>query len=421
MAAERWVAGNAITLLENGEEFFAAVFTAIGEARREILLETFILFEDKVGLALQAALLDAARRGVRIEVTVDGFGSPDLSEAFIRPLADAGVRLRVFDPPPRLGRHLALLRRLHRKLVVVDGSVGFVGGINFAADHLGDYGPTAKQDYAARVRGPIVATMHRMALKTLAQARPRDRRLDTYHADPPCDALRLPPPGRADAMFVTRDNTEHRGDIERHYRLALQSAERDVLIANAYFLPGYRLLRTLQRTARRGVRVRLILQGQPDMKWVSVATRTLYRRLLDAGIEIHEYHERPMHAKVAVVDDDWATIGSCNLDPLSLTLNLEANLIVRDRDFAGQLRARLEALIDEHCSTIDVTHETVREDLHGQSPWHRMLSHFVFFALRVIPTWAARLPRHRPRIVPIDPDDAPKRVPLNRRGLRAPG
>ncbi|MFT3804241.1 MAG: cardiolipin synthase ClsB [Burkholderiaceae bacterium] len=398
MKYENWIAGNRLELLENGEEFFAAVFAAIEQARSEILLETFILFEDQVGLALHSVLVDAARRGVRVEVTVDGFGSPDLSATFLQRLSDAGVNLRVFDPPPRFARHLALLRRLHRKLIVIDGKLGFVGGINFAADHLSDYGPEAKQDYAARVRGPIVAAMHRMALKTLAHARRRDRRLADYRVDPPCEALNAPPPGDAEAVFVTRDNTEHRGDIERHYRLALKAARRDVLIANAYFLPGYRLMRTLQQTAERGVRVRLILQGQPDMRWVSIATRTLYRRLLRAGVEILEYRRRPMHAKVAVVDDEWATIGSCNLDPLSLTLNLEANLIVRDRDFNRQIRDKLEALARGDCANIEVDEFETRPPLR-----HRLLGHFVFALLRLIPNWAARLPRHEPRIVPADP------------------
>ncbi|WP_141396370.1 cardiolipin synthase ClsB, partial [Polaromonas sp. AET17H-212] len=157
----RWVAGNRFTLLENGEGFFPRVFECIAAAEHEVLLETFILFEDKVGLALQKVLLTAARRGVRIDITIDGYGSPDLSPAYILALTQAGVRVHVFDPSPRLwGYRTNLFRRMHRKIVVVDGKRAFVGGINYSADHLADFGPEAKQDYAVEVEGPLVAEVH---------------------------------------------------------------------------------------------------------------------------------------------------------------------------------------------------------------------------------------------------------------------
>ena len=142
-----WRGGNRVTLLENGEAYFPRVFAAIAEARHEILLETFILFEDKVGLELQRVLVEAARRGVRVEVTVDGYGSPRFTPGFVSEMVSVGVRFRVFDPHPGLlGMRINLFRRLHRKLLVIDGARAFVGGINYSADHLADFGPTAKQD-----------------------------------------------------------------------------------------------------------------------------------------------------------------------------------------------------------------------------------------------------------------------------------
>ena len=153
-----WVPGNKVELLENGEQYYPAVFDAIAQAEREVLIETFILFEDKVGLELQRVLIEAARRGVSVDLTVDGWGSPDLSDAYVAALAEAGVRLRAFDPQPKiLGLRLHVFRRMHRKIVVVDGRMAFVGGINFSADHLGDFGPEAKQDYSVRIEGPLVA------------------------------------------------------------------------------------------------------------------------------------------------------------------------------------------------------------------------------------------------------------------------
>ncbi len=377
----RWFAGNKVTLLENGEAFFPRVFEAINAARKEVLLETFILFEDKVGLQLHEALLDAAKRGVQVSVLVDGYGSPDLSERFISSLTEAGVRFRAFDPMPRLfGLRLNVLRRLHRKLIVIDGERAFIGGINFSADHLGDFGPQAKQDYSCEVEGPAVGAMHRFARVAARVVQPSRSWLRRKIVDAPA------PAGDADLMFITRDNRHHRDDIERQYRLALRSARRRVVIANAYFFPGYRFIRELRKAARRGVDVILILQGEPDMPIVKKAASTLYDNLMRAGVQIHEYCRRPLHGKVAVVDDEWATIGSSNLDPLSLSLNLEANLVVRDRAFNQILGGRLQYLLDNECRRVSV------DQLEPSSRWTVLRNTLVFHFLRHFPRWAPMLP-----------------------------
>jgi cardiolipin synthase len=399
----RWWPGNRARLLENGEEFFPAVFSAIERAEREVLIETFILFEDKVGLQLRDVLVSAARRGVQVDLLVDGFGSPDLSPGFVSSLTSAGVRLRSFDPSLRvLGIRFNVLRRMHRKIVVVDGRVAFVGGINFSADHLMDFGPQAKQDYSIELQGPVVMEIRRFVRHAIQPAPPPDaeepprgwraaRRRWLRHEEAP---TAIEPAGPAEALFVRRDNLHHRNDIERYYRIAIRRARRQVLIANAYFFPGYRLLQDLQRAARRGVDVRLILQGEPDMPIVKTAASTLYDDLLRSGVKIHEYIERPLHGKVAVVDDEWATVGSSNLDPLSLALNLEANVVLRDRGFARHLRERLEELIRHSCREVPASEAE-------QPPrwWVAVRSFFVFHFLRRFPVWAGRLPRHAPALV----------------------
>ena len=396
----RLVAGNRIELLENGEAFFPAVFEAIDQAREEVVIETFILFEDKVGLALRDALVRAARRGVQVDLLVDGFGSNDLTPAFIESLVDAGVRFRVFDPGSRwLGLRLHLLRRMHRKLAVIDAQRAFVGGINYSADHLDDFGPQAKQDYSVEVRGPVVVDIHRF-VRRVADTGESERRWSRKRAQPSRVHEGARTQGEAEAMFVTRDNQQHRSDIERHYRLAIRSARREVLIANAYFFPGYRLLQEMRRAARRGVRVRLVLQGEPDMPIVKTAAGMLYEHLLRGGVQIHEYLRRPMHGKVAVVDDVWATVGSSNLDPLSLSLNLEANVIVRDADFSRTLRERLEHLIE---------HESKAVQQSGRAPgmWSVIRSVIVFHFLRRFPAWAALLPAHKPTVAAVPGPRAP--------------
>jgi cardiolipin synthase len=383
-----WKTGNRVRLLENGEEFFPAVFQAIRAAQSEVLIETFILFEDKVGFELQAAVLEAAARGVQVDILVDGFGASDLTPEFVGVLAAAGVRLRSFDPSSRLfGIRTNVLRRMHRKLVVVDGQRAFVGGINYSADHLGDFGPQAKQDYAVELEGPIVHDIHRFV------AAGPDRRTDAAPRESaPTRAAPSAGPGHVAALFVRRDNHDHRNDIERHYRAAIRSARKRVLIANAYFFPGYLLLRELRRAARRGVVVELILQGEPDMPIVKKAAGTLYDHLQRDGVRIHEYCRRPFHGKVAVVDDDWSTVGSSNLDPLSLALNLEANVILRDAAFATLLRERLDQLIANECTEVWPSAST------GWSPWQRLRSTLVFHFLRHFPRWAQHLPRHAPRV-----------------------
>ncbi|MBI2383491.1 MAG: cardiolipin synthase ClsB [Gammaproteobacteria bacterium] len=394
-----WTDGNRVRLLENGEEYYPRVFEAIARARREVLIETFILFDDKIGKELQARLIAAARRGVHVELTVDGFGSSELTPEFIAPMRIAGVHFHVFDPQPKLlGLRTNIFRRLHRKLAVVDGAVAFVGGINFSHDHVREFGPEAKHDYAVEVAGPVVEHVHALLARANAAYRHPGlrawwaRRFDRRPA-PPAPA----PRGGARVALVTRDNGRHSGDIESMYRAAIGAARRQIVVANAYFLPGYRLLRDLRQAARRGVDVRLVLQGKPDMPTVRWAGANLYDYLLHSGVRIYEYCERPFHGKVAVVDDDWATVGSSNLDPLSLFLNLEANVVVRDAAFAAELRGRLFDLIAGCCTEIEPAQRPRRTLL------RQGLGLVVFHSLRRFPSWAGWLPAHKPRYATLPP------------------
>ncbi|KDB91578.1 cardiolipin synthase ClsB [Bordetella bronchiseptica] len=296
-----WRDGNRFAILENGASYFPRVYTAIGKAREEILIETFILFDDAVGRELREALMAAARRGVRIDVTVDGYGSDSLPPDFIAGLVELGVGFHVFDPRPRLlGMRTNLFRRLHRKIVAIDGTLAYVGGLNFSADHLDDYGPQSKQDYAIEIAGPLAADIRDFARAALA-AVPRRRWRRARPAAPPQAA------GPARARLVVRDNDQHTNDIEQSYRVAIRAARRDIVIANAYFFPGYRLLRDLRAAAARGVRVRLILQGEPDMPIAQLGARLLYDALAEHGHDAragaaHAGHRRrpadPVHARI---------------------------------------------------------------------------------------------------------------------------
>ncbi|OYU07997.1 MAG: cardiolipin synthase B [Pseudomonas sp. PGPPP1] len=389
-----WQSGNQIELLENGEAYFPRVFDALRVAQREILLETFILFEDKVGHALQRILIEAAQRGVNVVVSLDGFGCGELSPSFLGELAQAGVTVQMFDPASKtLGVRTNWFRRLHRKIVVVDATVAFIGGINFSADHLGDFGPEAKQDYAVQVTGPAVADLHHFALaqsgrqvRTRRGWRRRQQRPPLWSTDNADGLVRL----------IYRDNVQHRDDIEEAYIHALSKAQKRVVIANAYFFPGYRLLREIRNAARRGVHVQLIMQGQPDVLLAKLAARMLYDYLLKDGVVIHEYCQRPLHGKVALVDDEWSTVGSSNLDPLSLSLNLEANVLIRDRAFNQQLYERLDILANTHCQTMP----------ENRKPrlwlWRLTVGFLVFHVMRHFPALTGWLPAHKPRLKPFE-------------------
>ena len=391
-----WVDGNKLKLLVNGEDFFPRVFECIAAARRDVLLETFILFEDQVGKALHEVLVGAATRGVQVDITIDGYGSPDLSPTYISSLTQAGVRVHVFDPSPRLwGFRTNLFRRMHRKIVVVDGERAFVGGINYSADHLANFGPAAKQDYAVEIEGPLVADIEQFVrAQLLLGQQPQSGRLQQFLRRKPAKSARATSVavGGVQAMLVTRDNLEHTSDIERHYRIAIRGARRRIIIANAYFFPGYRLLRQLRKAAKRGVDVRLILQGEPDMPIVKIAASMLYNHLLSAGVKVYEYRDRPLHGKVALTDDEWSTVGSSNLDPLSLSLNLEANIIIKDRAFNQHLGEHLEQLMTESCIEIKSS------DLTESNLWVKLRSFFVFHLLRSYPAWFGWLPAHTPRL-----------------------
>lgn len=335
------VDGNRITLLKSGAEYFPALLAEIDAARREVRVESYIFWGDSSGRAVGAALARAARRGVATHLLVDGFGSAGLDRSVVAEMEEAGVRFLVYRPfvspwPPRRGR----LRRMHRKSAVIDARVAFVGGINIEDEPV-----PPRFDFAVRIEGPLVASVHRVVRRLWSLVNSTRVRARLPEAGPvmPLAEVR----GRQRAALVVRDNLGHRRDIERAYLAAFERARSEILIANAYFFPGLSFRRALMEAAARGVRVALLLQGKVEYVLQHYATRALYGPFLDAGIEIHEYRKSFMHAKVAVVDSHWTTVGSSNIDPFSLLLAREANVVIEDAAFAAELRGSLLAAMAE--------------------------------------------------------------------------
>lgn len=385
--APEFVTGNRLSLLDSGREYFPALLAAIAGAEREIYLESYIFADDPVGHEVASALCAAARRGVIVNVTVDGFGARNFAEDFRPRLAEAGVRSLFYRP--EIGRfHLQRhrLRRLHRKLVVIDGRIAFVGGINIVDDDNAPEEMRPRYDYAVRVEGPVLAQVHHAVRRmweivTWVNFRRRFRLAPIVR--PCCDAV-----GEQQAAFLIRDNIRHRNDIMNAYIDAIETAQREIIIANAYFLPGIRFGRALFAAARRGVRVVVLLQGKTDHPLLRFATQTLYAAGLKTGIRIFEYERSFMHAKVAVIDGEWATVGSSNIDPFSLLLAKEANLVVRDRRFAGELHASLLAAMAEG------SREMLAEDLRRQSWYSRLLRWLSYGIVRLLVGIAGYGDRH---------------------------
>lgn len=349
------VPGNRLQLLCSGEEYFPALLQQIEQAASEIRIETYIFEADVIGHQVAAALCAAAKRGVTVCLLVDGFGAAKLDHGLAPEMRASGVEVQIYRPAPGnsffrnpIRRHR--LRRLHRKLSVFDRKIAFVGGINIVDDSQTQKIPP-RFDYAVRVEGPLVAEIHAAILHVWQIVAWAALGMHRHTMPEPLISDLIPEPitvapaavGSVAARLVIRDNLRHRRDIELAYLHALHNARQEVLIANAYFLPGTLFRRALISAARRGVKVTLLLQGQIEYPLLHYATQALYARLIGAHIRIVEYRRSFLHAKVAVIDGQWATVGSSNIDPFSLLLSREANLVVEDAEFAKQLHESLTA------------------------------------------------------------------------------
>ncbi len=343
----QFIAGNQIKLLRSGGEYFPALRAAINNAQLEIYLQTYIFQADETGQSISLAMMAAAERGVRVNLLLDGFGSQKLDTAHIANMRAAGVnvlfyRARISPWSFKKNR----LRRLHSKMAVIDGTVGFIGGINIIDDNNvpNPNNVPPRVDYAVQIEGALLPRLQ-ASVADLWQRVAWLNLLKTPASKSIASASSSGHLANLLAAFVQRDNVLHRHDIETAYLEAINSAHNEILIANAYFLPGYRFRKALVDAANRGVKVSLLLQGRVEY-FLMMATHAFYSEFLNKGIAIFEYRKSFMHSKVAVIDGTWATVGSSNIDPFSLLLAREANLFISDPGFAGELRTDILASIE---------------------------------------------------------------------------
>lgn len=383
--------GHTLTLLHGGAEFFPALAQALDNAQSEVWMETYIFENDVSGQHIAAALARAAQRGVQVRLVTDGFGTAKIAEPIEQLFRESGVQHMVFSP---IKRRISMLfgkqvRRLHRKLVCIDRELAFCGGINVLDDY---YDPNhgalklPRFDFAVRIEGPMVhevrRTMQRMwgrvqgwaqlsssaregeianamrAARDLSEGMRRGMQRMFLSTEKPLDTQTMMSHTMhhgVRAALLVRDNVRNRRRIENAYIAAIRAAKREVIIANAYFLPGRALRHVLAQAVQRGVKVSLLLQGRYEYFMQFHATHSLYDFLLAQGITIYEYTASFLHAKVAVIDEQWCTVGSSNLDPLSLLLAQEANVMIDDVAFAAELRTALVGAQDSCASCLSVS------------------------------------------------------------------
>jgi cardiolipin synthase len=360
------------TWYATGDAWFPAMLEAIGQARRSVRLETYIFGAAGIGLRVLEELTAAARRGVSVRVLVDGFGSGGLPGGFWQPLTAAGGDARVFNPI-RFDRFGI---RDHRKLMVCDDAVAFVGGFNIGPEYEGDGVTRGWRDVGLRLTGPPAAALghafDRMAAAAAFRRKPfaRLRRAQEKRLIRSCGCeIILGGPGRGGSPLLRA----LRRDLARAH---------SVSIMVAYFLPTRRLWRGMMRAARRGADVRLLLPGRSDVTLSKLATESLYGRLLRAGVRIHEYQPRMLHGKLFILDDA-VYVGSANLDPRSLRLNYELMVRIEAADVAEAARGVFEECL-RHGRGVDR-----KRWKRGRSLWTRFKQRAAHLILARLDPWIA--------------------------------
>lgn len=328
------IPGNRVTQLVNGEQIFPAMLDAIRSARVTVTFETFIYWSGEVGRAFADALSERARAGVKVLILLDWAGSVKMDRMLLRQMKDAGCQVERFHAPKL--RHLARFNnRTHRKILVVDGTIGFTGGVGIADEWSGHaQDPDHWRDTHFRVEGPVVASMQAVFMANWIKASGRVEHTRGYF--PP-----LEPRGPHLAQMFHSSPDEGSENIRLMYLLTLAAARKSILLSQAYFVPDNLVVRKLAEAARRGVRVEILLPGaNTDTPRVRQASRSRWGPLLEAGIRIFEYGPTNLHTKVMIVDGLWCSVGSTNFDSRSFRLNDEANLNVMDPAFAAELAER---------------------------------------------------------------------------------
>lgn len=334
---------NSVELFPGGRQFFEALFAAIRSAEHTILLEYYLIHNDQLGAALAFELGNAVQRGVTVRLIYDYIGCLDTPSSYFKHLSKLGVKLLPFNVPSFKRGLYWFDKRDHRKMTIVDGTLALLGGFNIGDEYAGDMtGKRSFRDLGFSIRGEAVAELETVFLATWngerdEKAVPRAAGRPPYHDRNSGDAA---------VNIISGGPHQRRSYIREAFQVNIASAAEEILIATPYFVPGPRIIRSLLRAVRRGVRVRLLLPARSDVPLFLLLGRSSYATLLRGGVEIFELEREILHAKVMLIDAERTVIGSANLDQRSFHRNFEINCLVDNVRFGGQIRALLLEEID---------------------------------------------------------------------------
>ncbi len=356
--------GHYIELLRSGEEFFAANVRAIGQAKHFIHLQTYILDEDETGLHIIDALEKAARKGVRVYLLLDAYGTKYLSGDLMKRIEEAGILFRFFSPA-FITKGFQLSLRLHHKVLLVDGETAIIGGMNIADRYRGSPAKKEWLDFALLVKGPecihVNAIVRRLWNKTFISKAEKSNEI-VHNIKPWSDNIKV---------RVTENNW-YRNKIEilRSYRAVFKHAQERIILFSGYFLPGRLERKLLRQASSRGVDISIVLAAESDAPIFKRATWFLYDFILRNNIRIYEYLPSNLHAKVATVDDKWSTVGSYNLNHISDYGSIEMNVEVLDEGFTSQFEKTLLKIIRNDCRQVTIEDYLKRKTIFVQvSGW----------------------------------------------------
>jgi len=338
-----------IVLVHSGEDYFLRLRNIISKAQNEIHIQSYIFENDTTGLEIAEALKEAANRKVKVYVLLDGYGSLKLPNNFLENLKQNGINIRFFSPFFSKN-NFYIGRRLHHKVIVVDGKIAIIGGINIANKYCGSNTEHPWLDYAVKIEGTSIGAPLQQLCKDIYL-----KKIRTNKEKIQCNFYNT---NETSVKILRNDWLKQKNEICNSYINALQKANKEVIIVGSYFLPGRRLSNALKKAAKRGVKIKIILSGVSDLPIVMRATNYLYSSLLKQGIELFEWNKSVLHGKLAVADSKWATIGSFNLNHLSSYASIEMNAEINSAKFSKNLSVHLINVLNQ-CNNITLeTHIT---------------------------------------------------------------
>jgi cardiolipin synthase A/B len=357
-----------IELVHSGEDYFFRVLQLISKAQSEIHLQTYIFANDATGLEITRALIEAANRNVKVYVLLDGYGSSNLPNYFFEELLQAGIHIRLFSPW-YANNIIYIGRRLHHKVIVADGKVALIGGINIADKYRGSNAKLPWLDYAVQIESIAIAEPLQQLCRDFYVKNSRSNRkpIQTDFNEEQKTSVKI----------LLNDWVKQSADISKAYITALRKADRELIIVASYFLPGRNLSSAMRNAAKRGVQVKIILSGVSDLPFIMRATQYLYASLLEQGIQLFEWKKSVLHGKLMVADTQWATIGSFNLNHLSSYGNIEMNVVIDSSEFCEKLRYHLLEVIDQ---SEPITFETLSI---RNSIWLRFTNWLAYRLIRI--------------------------------------